>query len=568
MGEFLRKVFIQISEFLKKIPPGQKIGMGVIGSGIIIGMSYLIMWAGDTTFAPLMTNLNPEDSSNIIRVLREKHIPFKVDPSGKNVTVPPENLYELRLELATMGLPQSSVVGYEVFDKQSLGTTSFVQKINQKRAQEGELMRTINNLKGVKRSRVHLAIPQKSTFIEDQRKPTASVVIDLDAGTVLSDKQVYGIGNLVARAVEGMEVTDVVVMDSNGKVLSKNPSDPLAAATATQLDYIKKVEEDYEKRIEAILSRIVGDGHVVAKVSADLDFSQVYETQTVVDGDSAAVRSMEKRNDTMSGSRPGPYGAMGAVSNTPGQAAPTGNEIKNDTTKTNERVNYEIPQTHRRITRPTGQVKKLSVAVVVDGKQVKTDGKGGAVEIKSQAWPQERLKEFEDIVASTVGIDKKRGDILEIRNMDFTREDFKEAEDLLAKRERDAYIQNAVIYGVIGLTVIMFFFFVVRPFIKWFTENTVDSVDTFLPQTIEELERIQKNTNLPSLEEAVPVMPEKVDPEKVEGEMIKEKITTLVDANPHKAALILKDWLHLDGKGKAKGKGDEPEGPGGKTKTA
>lgn len=563
MANYLKRVFSQISDFLKTLSPGKKLAFVGTGIAIILGIALLFMMAGDTTFAPLMSNLNPEDSANIIRVLRDKHIPFKVDPSGRNISVPSESMDVLRLELATMGLPQSSVVGYEVFDKQTIGTTSFVQKLNQKRALEGELIRTVNTIKGVRRSRIHLAIPQKSAFVEDQKKSSASVVVDLEPGTVLNDKQVYGIANLVARAVEGMDIPDVVIVDSNGKVLSKNSSDPLAAATATQLDFQQKIETEMEKRIENILSHVVGEGHVVAKVTADLDFSQINETQTLYDTDGATVRSVERKNDSMSGTRPGPGGVAGAQSNLPNQTPPTPSEIKSNTSKNNEVTNYEIPQTIRKTTKPSGTIKRLSIAVLVDGKTIKTVGKDNVVQTKVEAWPPETLKQFETIVASTAGIDKKRGDILEIKNMDFTHEDFEEAQRIITEKEKKTYIQNLVIYGIIGMVVIFFFFYVVRPFIKWITENTIDSVDTFLPQTIEELEKLQATGSLPGLEEALPVIPEKVDPEKTEGEMIREKIITLVDANPHKAALILKDWMH-DPKYRAK----EPGTEGAKAKPA
>ena len=546
MGDYFKRVFNQVGDFIKGLSPAKKMAMAVTGGVITAAMVGLFYWAGDTTYTPLMSNLNAEDSGNIMRLLKEKHIPFKLDPSGKNISVPPESVDMLRLQLSEMSLGQSGVIGYEVFDKQSLGTTSFVQQVNQKRALEGELMRTINSIRGVRRSRVHLAIPKKSTFVEDQKKSTASVVLDLDPGTILTEKQVYGIGNLVARAVEGMDVGDVVVVDSNGKVISKNSGDPLSAATASQLDFQQKIEEDYEKRIENILSRVVGDGHVVAKVSADLDFSQVSETQVVYDQDGSAIHSVEKHLDTMTGTRPGPYGIAGAQSNQPGMPPAANGAITNDTRKDNETTNYDVPTTTRRTTRPYGSVKRLSVAVLVDGKTTKSVGKDGVVQSKVDAWPAEKLAEFESLVASTVGIDKKRGDIVEIKGMEFTREDFDEAQRLISEKERKAYIQNMIVYGVIGLTILLFFMLVVRPFIKWITENTVDSVDTFLPQTIEELERMQKNSSLPGMEESVPVLPEKIDPEKVEGEMIKEKIITLVDANPHKAALILKDWLHME----------------------
>jgi flagellar M-ring protein FliF len=546
MGEYITRVFGQVRDFLGQLSPQKKIAVFATSALVVGGIVAAFMWAGNTTFAPLMSNLTPEDSNKIIRLLREKRIPFRVDPSGKNITVPPENVDQLRLELATSGLPESSVVGYEVFDKTTLGTTSAVQKINQKRALEGELMRTINAIRGVVHSRVHLATPAKSTFVEDQKKPTASVVLDLEPGTVLTDKQIYGIGNLVAKAVEGLDVNDVVIVDSNGKVLSRNSADPLSAATATQLDFQEKVEQDYEKRIENILSRVVGDGHVVAKVSADLDFSQVNETQTTYDADGSAVLSTEKRTDSMNGVRPGPQGVTGAVSNTPGTPPSANGEIRTDTNKDATVINYQVPQTVRHVSHPMGSVKRLSVAVLVDGKTIKSVDKNGVSQSKSEAWSADKLKEFEDLVAGTVGIDKKRGDILEIKNMEFTKEDFDEATRILAERDHKAYVMNLITWSVVGLVIISFFLFVVRPFIKWMTDNTVESVDTFLPQTIEELERMNATASLPGLEDAMPVLPEKTDPVKVEGEMIREKVVTLVDANPHKAALILKDWLHAD----------------------
>ena len=543
--------------------------MSGTGLAIVTGIVMLFFWAGEKTFQPLMSNMSPDESANVIRILRDRHVPFKVDTSGKNISVPPENMLELRMELASLGLPQTNIVGYEVFDKQSLGTTSFIQKVNQKRALEGELMRTIGSIKGVRRSRVHLALPQKSAFVEDQKKPTASVVVDLDPGVTLSEKQIYGMGSLVARAVEGMDVADVVIVDSNGKTLSKNTRDPLTAATADQYDFRQKLEQEIEKRVEGMLARIVGDGRVVARVSADIDFSQVNETQTIFDAEGSAIRSVQKDTKSLEGNRPGPSGIAGATTNVPpGQNQNAAGGVKTDTKMNNELTNYEVPQTIRKTMKPSGTPKRLSVAVLLDGKTVKTADKDGKVQSKVEPWAPEKLKEFEDIVASAVGIDKKRGDILEIRNMEFTHEDFEEAQRIINDNERKTYIQNMIVYLVVGLIILLFFALVVRPFIKWFTENTSQSVDAFLPQTIEELEKIQKTETLPELEEVVPVLPDKVDPEKVEGDMIKEKIVGLVDAHPHKAAMILKDWIHDESKRKQKQDEKEASAASGKTKTA
>lgn len=552
MGEYLKKIGLQIKNFLAGLTPAKKLALVVTSIIVVVGVAFLFRWAGTESYLTLMRDLNPEDSANVIRVLREKRIPFKVDPTGRNIEVPPEALYDLRFELATLGMPQSGVVGYEIFDSQSLGTTSFVQKINQQRALEGELIRTIGTIRGVKRSRVHLAIPKKSTFVEDQKEPTASVVLDLDPGVRLSEKQIYGIGNLVARAVEGLEVESVVIVDSEGRTLSKNTHDALVIRSASQLEFQRKLEEDLEKRIEGILSPIVGEGKVVARVASELEFAHTTETQTLYDSEGSAVRSVEKQDENAKATRPGAYGAPGAATNTPG-ATNTANQINSNTAKIRETTNYEIPKTVRQIQKPMGTINKLSVAVVVDGKAVKEKDADGKVLSKVKPWTPEQLQEFEAIVTNAAGVDKKRGDSLNIKNMEFSQTDFEDSEKILADTQRKNYIMNLVIYAVISLVIILFFLFVVRPFIKWVTENTIDSVDTFLPQTIEELEKLQKNQNLMNLEEAVPDLPEKIDPEKVEGEMIKEKIITLVDANPHKAALILRDWLRVEKKNEKEG---------------
>ena len=550
MQEFLTRVSGQIAGFFNGLSLGKKIGLVSTAVFIMTVLVGLFFWAGDKTFSPLLSNLSADDAASIVRVLAERHVPYRLDPTGKNISIPPEHIDTMRLELASLGLPQSGTVGYEVFDKQTLGTTSFVQKLNQKRALEGELMRTIGTIKGVKRARVHLALPQKSTFVEDSKKPSASVFVDLLPGTVLTDRQIYGIGNLVGKAVEGMDVQDVVVIDAQGKVLSKNTNDSTSLANATQLEFKQRYEQELEKRIEEMLFRVVGDGKAVARVSADLDFSQSSETQTTYDPDGAAVRMSQKDGTNSEGSRPGPVGAPGAAANQPGSVPAPVPVTKNTTNRNNETTQYEVPTTVKRTSRPSGSVKKLSVAVMVDGKVVRVPATATTpASSKTEAWTKENLKEFEAIVASAAGIDRKRGDILEIKNMDFAKEDFDEAQRIMAENERKAYMQNLVMYGVVGLVVVLFFFLVVRPFIKWMTENTMESVESYLPQTIEELEKINRNAPLPGLEEAVPVLSDKIDPEKVEGEMIKEKVITLVESNPHKAALIIRDWMH-NNKGK------------------
>lgn len=560
--DFFSRVAGQIKDFIGGLSTSRKLGLMAIGAAVIGVTIAMFMWATHTAYQPLTYgSMNTEDTANVMRLLREKKIPFQVDTTGKQVMVPPEYLHDLRLELAMQGMPQTSGAGYELFDKQSFGTTSFLNKLNQKRALEGELMRSINSIKGVKRSRVHLAIPDKSAFVEDQKKPTASVILDLDAGVLLSERQIQGVGVLVGRAVEALDPSDVVIVDSFGKTLSKNSRNSAIEMTSEQAEYKRKLEEESQHRIEDMLSKVVGAGKVVARVTADLDFSSVTESQTILDQDGAALKSSQKIAENMDMSRTTPGGAPGAASNTPGEPAPQagGPGTKNNTSKTNEVLNYDIPKIVRQTTKPTGQIKKLSVAVVIDSKQVKSTDKEGVTSSKAEAWSQEKVKEFESIVASAVALDRTRGDTIEIKNMEFVKEDFEEAERILDAATMRDYIKNLILYGIIALVVGLFFFFVVRPYIRWVTENTTDSVDTFLPQTLEELEKIQKSSSMADVEAAMPDLPDRLDPEKVEGEMIREKIVTLIDGNPQKASLVLKEWL-VAGKNTATGAPAPKEG--------
>lgn len=562
--DYLNRVGGQIKDFLTGLSMGRKMALGVTGAVIFMFIAGMLYWASQQNYQPITHgNMTPEDSANVIRLLREKKIPFQVDPAGKQVTVPAEYLNDLRLELAMQGMPQSSGSGYELFDKQSFGTTSLVNKINMKRALEGELMRSINTIKGVKRSRLHLALPEKGVFVQDHKKVTASVVLDLENGVVLNEKQIYGIGHLVAAAVEGLDANDVAILDNFGKELSKNSRDSLVGLTSEQSDLKRKLEDEYARKVEDVLSKVVGEGRVKASITADLDFSNVQESQTILDQDGATIKSSQKIAENMEGSRPVASGPAGATSNTPGEqpgvVAP--NAVKNNTNKSNEIVNYDIPKTIRTTARAPGGIKKLSVAVLIDGKTIKTTGADGKVETKNEQWSAEKLKEFEALVAGTLAIDKKRGDTLEFKNIEFNHGDFDEAEKILDASIWKSYTQQIILYSIICLVIVLFFFFVVRPYIRWITENTTESVDTFLPQTIEELEKIQKSSVLSQLDDVIPDIPDRLDPDKIEGEMIREKISTLIDNNPHKASLILKDWL-------VQGKANDPSKPGDKAKAA
>ncbi len=565
--DYFSRVAGLIQEFYKNLTPQRRLALFTTLTLVVASVVMMLVWASKSAYQTLYTNLAAEDSTAIMRLLRDKKIPFIVENDGKTIKIPPEAVYDLRLELASSGYPQAGVIGYEVFDKQSFATTSFVQKLNQKRALEGELIRTINQLKGVKRSRVHLAMPPKTTFVEDEKNPTASVVVELEPGNVLQERQILGITNLVASAVEGMETGSVIILDGNGKILSKNLNDPVAKQTASLLELQQRLERDYEKRVEEIVSKVVGEGKVVAKVALDLDFTQLTETQTAYDQEGAAIKGQQKETHLMDGSRPVPTGPPGAASNTPnapqgqqgpGLASTRVAEVRSNTQKSYETTNFAVPETVRRSVKPTYTIKRLNVAVLVDNEWIKkaeaavataaaSDKNAAAPQEgdgpKKSMWDVEREK-LQTVISSSVGFDKTRGDVVEIQGMEFRKDDLEDAENHIRAIEQRRLYRHLIEYAVLGLVILLFFLVVIRPFIKWLTDNTVDSMESFLPKTIEELEKLQSgDAAIATVEEVMPVMVDKVDPEKVEGQMIREKIMTLVEKNPGKAAMILHEWI-------------------------
>jgi flagellar M-ring protein FliF len=529
--------------------------LGLIGiAGLIIAlMAGIIIWAGKTDYKVLYTDLTKEDSAVIARMLEEGKIGYQVRDDGKTILVPEDMVEVWRLEIAKKGVNFTGTVGYEVFDKQSFGTTSFVQKINKQRALEGELVKTIMHIKGVTRARIHLSIPESSPFVSERKPPSASVVLDVERGVTMTSDEIKGMQSLVSSSVDGMRSHNVVVIDSRGKKLSENDGDQMSTETANRIALETKLNSQYEKKVEEILSRVIGEGKVIAKVALKMDFTEKIETQTTYDGENSAVVSEVRNEQKMVGVRPSPQGIPGARSNLPGETPQPGiPETRNDVDKSLVTKNMAVPTVVTKSKKPTAEISNMSVAVMVDGKKVPVLAKDGTPMLneegipvtKYQAWTEEELQNFQQIVASSLGINTTRGDKLVIKNMEFAKEDLAEMEAIMRARENRELMKNITKYLMIGAIISLFFFMVVRPFIQWLTENSVESIEDFLPKTIEELEKIQANQRLPGLEDVLPSIEDKLNPEKIEGNMLKEKIISLVEANPAKAAQVVHEMIH------------------------
>lgn len=553
MQDILEKIFRNFKEFFIGLDATKKLGFIIVSCMIAAAMTGIVVWASKTRYDTLYSDLNKEDARKIAILLEEKKIPYQTSNDGKTVSIPEDLVGVWRLEIAKLGTSFSGTVGYEVFDKQSFGTTSFVQKVNKQRALEGELVKTIMYIQGVKRARVHITIPESSPFVAEKKSPSASVILELNNGVSLTPAEIKGVGSLVASSVEEMRPENVVILDDRGKKLSENVGDSMTAMTANRLALEAQLNQKYEKHIEEILTKVVGDGKVIAKVTVDLDFTESVATETKYDNENSAVVSEVKNVQNVTGSRPSPQGIAGAQSNLPGEVPQPGvAETKNNVSKELTTRNLNVPTTVTQSRKPSANVRAISAAVMIDGKRIAVLGEDGVPQLdkngnaimKYEKWSEADLQNFSQIVASTLGTSEKRGDKLVIKNMEFAREDMSVADAMLKEQANRELIRNIVKYLAVGLTISLFFFLVVRPFIQWVTDNTIETVEDFLPRTLEELEKVQANQRLPGLEDALPQIEEKLNPEKIEGNMLREKIIALVENNPGKAAQIIHEMIH------------------------
>lgn len=553
MGDFLEKIYRNFKEFFFSLDLGRRIGLVGVGVSILFGMIVILVWASKTRYAPLYSNLNKEDSKKIAILLEENKISYQMTDDGKEIQIPEDMIDAWRLKVAMQGVTTSGTLGYEVLDKQSFGTTSFVQKVNRQRALEGELVKTIKYINGVKRARVHLSIPESGPFVSEKKPPRASVILDLEDGVVLTEKEIRGVGSLISSAVEGMRNENVVILDGRGKKLSDNVGDAMTANTANRMALESKMSRKFESKIEEILTKVVGEGKVIAKVSVSMDFTQKVSTETTFDQENVAVLSEVKNSQKINGSRPSPQGIPGARANLPGETPQPGiPETRNNVAKDLTTKNYNVPSKVTQSKKPTAVVKNITAAVMIDGKRVAKINENGEAVLNDdgkeilvyEKWSEEEIASFSAIVASSIGILDKRGDKLVIKNMEFAKQDLESIETLIREKENRALVKNLVKYLSIGMVIALFFFLVVRPFIQWITDNTVETVEDFLPRTLEELEKVQAGQKLPGLEDALPQIEEKLNPEKIEGNMLREKIVSLVDSNPGKAAQIIHEMIH------------------------
>jgi flagellar M-ring protein FliF len=404
-----------------------------IAASIAIG-GYVLMWSQTPNYQVLFSGMQPKESSEVVAILQQSNIDYKLDPTTGALLVPASEVQALRMKLAAEGLPHSSTQGMEMLDgDQGFGTSQFVERARYQRAMEEELSRSISQLNNVESARVHLATPKQSVFVRDRKAPTASVIINLYAGRNIDPGQVTAITHMVASSVPNMSNADVTVVDQRGRLLSKNDRDANVALSDTQLEYTQKLEKGYISRIEDILSPIVGMDGVRAQVVAEVDFTVTEQTQESYNPDLAALRSEQIQEEKRVGAG-GAFGVPGALTNQPpgGGVAPeavattqplaangevvttTPAPIPGSSSKNSTR-NFELDRTisHTRVA--PGSVRKLSVAVLIDERH-SLDAEGNVI---TTALTESEMTRINALVMDAIGFNQARGDSLNVVNAPF-----------------------------------------------------------------------------------------------------------------------------------------------------
>jgi len=417
---------------LDTIPGLKQAGLLAGVAAAVAAAMWLVLWSQGQNYTVLYGQLSERESGQVMDALTAAGIEYKLNPSGA-VSVPETKVQEARIRLASQGLPQSDSMGIEMLQKESaLGTSSMMETARYQSVLETELARTIIKVQGVESARVHLALPKPSVFLRDARKATASVMLQLYPGRRLEPGQVAAIVHLVASSVPELAASDVTLVDQAGRLLNSPDESAEQAATTRQLEYTRKLEEDYQRRIVELLEPMVGPGRVRATVTADLDFTQTEETHENYDPQKTAIRSEQTSKEARKGGD-GAEGIPGALSNqppgtsgapvipgaasTPGSPQTQSTAVNSGPSSNSERAtrNFEVDRTLSYVKQPTGVLKRLSVGVVLDDWQkIGADGK-----TTSTPMSDSDIKRFTELVRESIGLKDDRGDTLDVINQAF-----------------------------------------------------------------------------------------------------------------------------------------------------
>ncbi len=559
------------TEFVKALGVGRIAALAATLAAMMGFFLFLILRLSASPMAPLYGHLESTDAGTIINRLESLKIPYELKGDGTLILVPEDRVLRLRMSLAEEGLPSRSSAGYELFDKQdAFGSTSFVQNINHLRALEGELARTIQSIDSIEAARVHLVLPKRELFAKDPAQASASIAVK--ARATLSPGQVKAIQNLVASAVEGLQTDHVAIIDEHGRLLAGAANgDPQQQASAALEDRTAAFEQRLKTQVEDIVSSVVGPNRARVEVATELDFNRVTESSESFDPDGQVVRSTQTVQETSNNSEGQPQNSVSIASNLPeSKDAPKSESSTNKsaTDRNEETVNYEISRITKTAVLEAGRVKRLSVAVLVDGNR-ETGAKG---EKTYAARSQEELDKIGTLVQSAIGYDQKRGDQVSVVNLPFaageTIQDVPEKEPLLSLTKSD-YMRIGEAIALIAVTLLMALF-VFRPMIHrltgvargqggaapgtpalpGMTQQQIAGPTGSMPALAMASPSSSGSTNEHALPARIPMpmLPQSmIDIAQVEGQ-VKEssvrKVGEIIGNHPDEAMSILRNWMY------------------------
>lgn len=527
---------------IKNLSPGRLASLAAIIIFLVSFLGYMVARMSSTEYAVLYTDLELEDAKQIISRLETDNVKYKLTKNGTEVMVPVDLVNKLRVDTAEIAMASGGAnVGYEIFDhSDALGSTNFVQNVNLIRALEGELGRTIRTVDNIKNARVHLVLPKREMFSREEQPPSASVVIKTVKGS-LSPQSIQAIQKLIAASVPKLDVKNVAIVDNAGNLLTKNYEDPEAMTAANNEILRLEQERKMGQQVQSLLERTIGEGKVRAQVNLEMDFDQVVTKEEIFDPDTQVVRSQATvTEEGINNTRENPVTVAQNIPN--GDVATTGNGTTSQSSRTEETINYEISKVVRNKVKNTGSIKRLTVAVMVDG--IYEKGADGKMAYRSRT--PEEMEQITSLVKSAVGYDANRGDVVEVENMRFVNmmPEVEEVQEILIMGfTKDELIRIAEGIGV-AIVAILVILLVIRPLVNnAFDVSNNNNDGRLLGSNPEDDNLLLSNF----LSEDDSSMEELINLNKIDGRVkvsSLKKVNDIVEKNPDAAVNVIRTWLY------------------------
>jgi flagellar M-ring protein FliF len=530
-------------DFLRNLGTVRVAIMGVVFAALILFFIFMMTRITGTSMDLLFSNLGASDSNQIITELQQKNIAYDIKENGTQIFIPSDKVAAMRITLASQGLPNGDSVGYEIFDDASaLGTTNFMQNISLVRALEGELARTIRSLKSVHSARVHLVLPKRQMFSREKQSATASVILKMRGSKKLTGERISAVQHLVASAVPELDPIRVAIVDDKGNLLAKGDKTDTVRADSL-IERKVALELRLANELTDLLSKSVGPGKVHVRIDADLDFDRISTTEETYDPDGQVVRSTRTIDESMT-SEESQNETVTVQTNLPdGQENQGGPKASSRESKTDEQVNFEITKKITNFAREIGAIKRLSVAVLVDGNMV--ENASGILEYKPR--PAAEMETLTKLASSAIGFNKERGDTVEVVNMKFAdqRLDTNEDLDLFFGLEKEDILRMAEV-TVLSILAILVILLIVRPLVS-------RAFETFPAASADPAQNLIEDRALstPALSgpDSIEDYEELIDIELIEGRISAsalKKVGEIIASNPEEALSIVRSWMYKD----------------------